>query len=170
MAGLQYNFFPTDFFYPRPQTVKVDTAATTTQKSAALPLQIQEREVMITDDLKPKHHPASLVLHNNKHGHKIGTPMNKRTAWFSKLFREFSANPCFCLLCRDLGSLHVEQMEGTFPCFLGFKFSVSRRMYPVISTGLSLIQIYLIKVWSNELFLSLTLIAPWRGIGVLNRF
>jgi hypothetical protein len=60
--------------------VKVDTAATTTQKSAALPLQIQEREVMITDDLKPKHHPASLVLHNNKHGHKIGTPMNKRTA------------------------------------------------------------------------------------------
>ncbi|KAG6769137.1 hypothetical protein POTOM_024753 [Populus tomentosa] len=71
MAGLQYNFFPTDFFYPRPQTVKVDTAAAATQKSAALPLQIQEREVMITGDLKPKHHPASLVLHNNKHGSKI---------------------------------------------------------------------------------------------------
>ena len=26
MAGLQYNFFPTDFFYPRPQSAALDAA------------------------------------------------------------------------------------------------------------------------------------------------
>ncbi|KAF9679581.1 hypothetical protein SADUNF_Sadunf06G0029700 [Salix dunnii] len=77
MAGLQYNFFPTDFYYPRPQAVKVDTAITT-QKSSALPLQIQKRDVTITDD--DKHHPTGLVIQNNKRGNEIGTPMNRRTA------------------------------------------------------------------------------------------
>ncbi|CAK7335722.1 unnamed protein product [Dovyalis caffra] len=78
MASLQYNFFPTDFFYPRPQYVKVDT--TTTPKTTTLPLQIQKVEVIITDDLKNKRHPTSLVLHNKKHGSKINTPINKSTA------------------------------------------------------------------------------------------
>uniref|UniRef100_A0A6N2NIT1 Uncharacterized protein n=1 Tax=Salix viminalis TaxID=40686 RepID=A0A6N2NIT1_SALVM len=85
MAGLQYNFFPTDFFYP-PRPVKVDTnpsttttttTTTTTQKTIALPLQIQKREATITDDLNRKHHPASLVLRHSKHGNKCNTPMNK---------------------------------------------------------------------------------------------
>ena len=26
MAGLQYNFFPTDFFYPRPKSVVLDAS------------------------------------------------------------------------------------------------------------------------------------------------
>lgn len=78
MAGLQYNFFPTDFFYPpRPQSVKVD-ASTTAQKSIALPLEVQKREAMITDDLNQKqYHPTSLVLRHNKHGNKSNTPMNR---------------------------------------------------------------------------------------------
>ncbi|KAG6744741.1 hypothetical protein POTOM_051379 [Populus tomentosa] len=78
MAGLQYNFFPTDFFYPpRPQSVKVD-ASTTAQKSIALPLEFQKREAMITDDLNQKqYHPTSLVLRHNKHGNKSNTPMNR---------------------------------------------------------------------------------------------
>ncbi|KAJ6300581.1 hypothetical protein OIU76_021385 [Salix suchowensis] len=79
MAGLQYNFFPTDFFYP-PRPVKVDTitsTTTTTQKTIALPLQIQKREATIADDLNRKHHPASLVLRHSKHGNKPNTPMNK---------------------------------------------------------------------------------------------
>lgn len=79
MAGLQYKFFPTDFFYPpRPQSVKVDTG-TTAQKSIALPLEVQKREVMITDALNQKHHPTSLVLRHNKHGNKSTTPMNRRS-------------------------------------------------------------------------------------------
>ncbi|KAG5242591.1 hypothetical protein OIU76_010492 [Salix suchowensis] len=78
MAGLQYNFFPTDFYYPRPQAVKVDTAIPT-QKSSALPLQIQKREVAITDDDK-LHHPTGLVIQNNRRGNQIGSPMNRRTA------------------------------------------------------------------------------------------
>ncbi|KAJ6316781.1 hypothetical protein OIU78_019957 [Salix suchowensis] len=79
MAGLQYNFFPTDFFYP-PRPVKVDTitstttTTTTTQKTIALPLQIQKREATITDDLNRKHHPASLVLRHSKHGNKSQYP------------------------------------------------------------------------------------------------
>ncbi|KAG2687268.1 hypothetical protein I3843_09G043900 [Carya illinoinensis] len=36
MAGLQYNFFPTDFFYPRPQSVSSDAA-----HKVVLPLQQQ---------------------------------------------------------------------------------------------------------------------------------
>ncbi|KAF9664636.1 hypothetical protein SADUNF_Sadunf16G0038900 [Salix dunnii] len=62
MAGLQYNFFPTDFFYP-PRPVK-----------------IQKREAMITDDLNRENHPTSLVLRHSKHGNKSHTPMNKSSA------------------------------------------------------------------------------------------
>ncbi|OAY43264.1 uncharacterized protein LOC110621673 [Manihot esculenta] len=70
MAGLQqYYFFPTDFFYPRPQSVRVDTA----QKSA-LPLQIQKRD--ISDDLK---HPTSLslVLSANNNANKAAAAIIK---------------------------------------------------------------------------------------------
>lgn len=57
MAGLQYYFFPTDYLYPRQQSVRSDT-----QQNAALPLQIQKRDG--GDD--HKQFPTSLVLHNNK--------------------------------------------------------------------------------------------------------
>ncbi|KAJ6332116.1 hypothetical protein OIU76_010492 [Salix suchowensis] len=67
-----------NFYYPRPQAVKVDTAIPT-QKSSALPLQIQKREVAITDDDK-LHHPTGLVIQNNRRGNQIGSPMNRRTA------------------------------------------------------------------------------------------
>lgn len=36
MAGLQYNFFPTDFFYPRPPSVSTDAA-----QKVVLPLRQQ---------------------------------------------------------------------------------------------------------------------------------
>ena len=57
MAGLQYYFFPTDFLYPRPQSVRSDT-----QQNPPLPLQIQKRDA--GDDHNP--FPTSLVLYNNK--------------------------------------------------------------------------------------------------------
>ncbi|KAJ7976696.1 hypothetical protein O6P43_006445 [Quillaja saponaria] len=41
MAGLQYNFFPTDFFYPRPNTSSLDAAA----QRAIFPLQTQKKEI-----------------------------------------------------------------------------------------------------------------------------
>ncbi|OAY40278.1 hypothetical protein MANES_09G009700v8 [Manihot esculenta] len=70
MAGLQqYYFFPTDFFYPRPQSsVHADTA----QKSA-VSLQIQKPD--ISKDLK---NPTSLslVLYTNNHPHKASAAIN----------------------------------------------------------------------------------------------
>ena len=45
MAGLQYNFFPTDFFYPRPPLAAADAAS----KSVA-PIQILRRRD-VADDL-----------------------------------------------------------------------------------------------------------------------
>ncbi|KAM6568194.1 hypothetical protein CsatB_016179 [Cannabis sativa] len=47
MAGLQYNFFPTDFFYPRP-------ASTSTATAEPLPtsvVQIRRPDVITTDDI-----------------------------------------------------------------------------------------------------------------------
>ncbi|KAJ8770517.1 hypothetical protein K2173_018008 [Erythroxylum novogranatense] len=58
MAGLQYNFFPTDFLYPRPQSSRPDTS----QKATGLSLPVQKRDAV--DDRKQ--FPASLVLHKNK--------------------------------------------------------------------------------------------------------
>ncbi|GMY19091.1 hypothetical protein FCV25MIE_14330 [Fagus crenata] len=50
MAGLQYNFFPTDFFYPRPQPVALDA----THGQASLPLQIHKRNVVNDLEEQPK--------------------------------------------------------------------------------------------------------------------
>ncbi|KAM3738840.1 hypothetical protein ACB098_09G161600 [Castanea mollissima] len=47
MAGLQYNFFPTDFFYPRPKSVAIDT----TTPKAVLPLQ-QDPIREVTNDIE----------------------------------------------------------------------------------------------------------------------
>ncbi|OAY43263.1 hypothetical protein MANES_08G055300v8 [Manihot esculenta] len=70
MAGLQqYYFFPTDFFYPRPQSVRVDTA----QKSG-LPLQIQKRD---TSDDRQHSTSLSLVLSTNNHTNKASAAINK---------------------------------------------------------------------------------------------
>ncbi|KDP26212.1 hypothetical protein JCGZ_22458 [Jatropha curcas] len=72
MAGLQqYYFFPTDFFYPRPQSVSVDAA-----QKAGLPLQIQKRDV--SDDVKRPTN-LSLVLYNNNK-HKAIAAVNKSEA------------------------------------------------------------------------------------------
>ncbi|XWS65374.1 hypothetical protein CRYUN_Cryun05aG0107200 [Craigia yunnanensis] len=58
MAGLQYNFFPTDFFYPRPsQPTPVGSTP-----SAALTIQTQKTEVADDDSRQP----GSLVHHANK--------------------------------------------------------------------------------------------------------
>ncbi|XWS65372.1 hypothetical protein CRYUN_Cryun05aG0107000 [Craigia yunnanensis] len=47
MAGLQYNFFPTDFYYPRPQSVPFNDAG----RVAAVTIQTQKKEVS-DDDLE----------------------------------------------------------------------------------------------------------------------
>ncbi|KDP26213.1 hypothetical protein JCGZ_22459 [Jatropha curcas] len=73
MAGLQqYYFFPTDFYYPRPQSVHVDTA-----QKAALPLQIQKQDISSDDDVK---NPAtsSLVLYTGNY--KAISAVKKRNA------------------------------------------------------------------------------------------
>ncbi|KAJ7976693.1 hypothetical protein O6P43_006442 [Quillaja saponaria] len=70
MAGLQYNFFPTDFFYPRPKTSSLDAAA---QKSI-VPLQTQKKE--ITENHEQQHQqsgslvkvPQSLVCNQKQIG------------------------------------------------------------------------------------------------------
>uniref|UniRef100_A0A2C9V814 Uncharacterized protein n=1 Tax=Manihot esculenta TaxID=3983 RepID=A0A2C9V814_MANES len=40
MAGLQYHFFPTDFYYPRPPP----STTTTTTKPAVVPMQTQKED------------------------------------------------------------------------------------------------------------------------------
>ncbi|CAL1352347.1 unnamed protein product [Linum trigynum] len=55
MAGLQYNFFPTDFFYPRPKSV---TVATDAGQTSSLPL-------TRPDGAAAGDHPASLIVHTN---------------------------------------------------------------------------------------------------------
>ncbi|KAG2683562.1 hypothetical protein I3760_10G036200 [Carya illinoinensis] len=48
MAGLQYNFFPTDFFYPRPQSAPLDAT-----RKAVLPIQ-EQKDVTTNDSEGPK--------------------------------------------------------------------------------------------------------------------
>ncbi|CAN0907913.1 hypothetical protein LINGRAHAP2_LOCUS25053 [Linum grandiflorum] len=61
MAGLQYNLFPTDFFYPRPISVAGQNSTT------SLPmLQVQKRSTDgVADHHDVKHPSSSLVLRNN---------------------------------------------------------------------------------------------------------
>ncbi|CAN0890540.1 hypothetical protein LINGRAHAP2_LOCUS16497 [Linum grandiflorum] len=70
MAGLQYNFFPTDFFYPRPAAGAAEAG-----KKSSLPLQIQKRS-----DGDSQHdvisHPGRLILHTN--ANKSAAVENKR--------------------------------------------------------------------------------------------
>lgn len=54
MAGLQYNFFPTDFFYPRTKPVASDSAG-----KEVVYLQTTNRDVV--DNLEQ---PTGLVLNN----------------------------------------------------------------------------------------------------------
>ncbi|CAN1173462.1 hypothetical protein LINPERHAP2_LOCUS30682 [Linum perenne] len=74
MAGLQYNLFPTDFFYPRP----IPAAG---QTPSSLPmLQIQKRtEGAVSaadhDDVK---HKSSLVIRNKNSAAAAAAVVNKR--------------------------------------------------------------------------------------------
>ncbi|KAJ8759962.1 hypothetical protein K2173_010818 [Erythroxylum novogranatense] len=58
MAGLQYNFFPTDILYPRPQPAAVDTS----QKANVLSMPAQKFDG--ADDRK--HFPTSVAALKNK--------------------------------------------------------------------------------------------------------
>ncbi|KAJ7976694.1 hypothetical protein O6P43_006443 [Quillaja saponaria] len=68
MAGLQYNFFPTDFFYPRPKMSTLDAAA----QKAIVPLETQKKE--ITENHEQQHQqsrsfvkvPQSLVYNQKQ--------------------------------------------------------------------------------------------------------
>ncbi|XVE95848.1 hypothetical protein REPUB_Repub02eG0169400 [Reevesia pubescens] len=68
MAGLQYNFFPTDFFYPRPAQSSTPVGFT---PSAALSMQTQKRD----DDDDSRQQPGSLIHHGNN---KTSVSMKKR--------------------------------------------------------------------------------------------
>ncbi|MBA0619448.1 hypothetical protein Godav_028623, partial [Gossypium davidsonii] len=52
MAGLQYNFFPTDFFYPRPAQSTPSPAVDSTPP-AALTTPIEEKNIVDDDNKKP---------------------------------------------------------------------------------------------------------------------
>ncbi|XWS59057.1 hypothetical protein CRYUN_Cryun08bG0089300 [Craigia yunnanensis] len=60
MASLQYNFFPTDFFYRRPAQ---STPVVDSTPSAALTTQTQKRDEVVDDDIRQ---PVSVVYHGNK--------------------------------------------------------------------------------------------------------
>ncbi|EOY09088.1 hypothetical protein QQP08_016027 [Theobroma cacao] len=69
MAGLQYNFFPTDFYYPRPQSVPADAG-----RVAAVTIQTQKKEV--GDDLEWPRSLGFRVQQGNKiQGSKAGVSM-----------------------------------------------------------------------------------------------
>ncbi|GMJ03801.1 hypothetical protein HRI_004049300 [Hibiscus trionum] len=67
MAGLQYNFFPTDFFYPRPPQPINSTPPPST------PL-IQKREAADGDDgsVVQRRNNRSSVSMRRKQGQKVG--------------------------------------------------------------------------------------------------
>lgn len=61
MAGLQYNFFPTDFFYPKPKPPAVDATRSlanlpvrTQKEDESLVRMIQEKEILIKAARKNK--------------------------------------------------------------------------------------------------------------------
>ena len=106
MAGLQYNyFFPTDFYYPRPQSVPVNDAGCVT----AVSIQTQKKEIS-SDDLE---WPRSLGFRvhqdkNNIQTRKTGVSMlqNQGTAYVEdkgKLVK-YSPNPLswFTLIPEEL--------------------------------------------------------------------
>lgn len=67
MAGLQYNFFPTDFFYPRTSKPAFATAADTSaaaEKASSLPSQ-QQYHFFPTDYLYPRPVSQSLIVNNS---------------------------------------------------------------------------------------------------------
>ncbi|OMO68254.1 hypothetical protein CCACVL1_20014 [Corchorus capsularis] len=76
MAGLQYNFFPTDFFYPRPAQSKPGDAASST----ALSLQTQKQRRDINGDESRQQQPGNMVQKGNnktsvsmrRQGEKLG--------------------------------------------------------------------------------------------------
>lgn len=70
MAGLQYNFFPTDFFYPRTSkpafaaTAAADTSAAA-EKASSLPSQ-QQYHSFPADYLHPPPVSQSLIVNNSE--------------------------------------------------------------------------------------------------------
>ncbi|KAE8711002.1 hypothetical protein F3Y22_tig00110307pilonHSYRG00063 [Hibiscus syriacus] len=78
MAGLQYNFFPTDCFYPRPAQPSTPAVESSPTISNSKP-QIQKRETADRDDGSKQ--PGTLVRRRNnkstvsmrrKQGEKLG--------------------------------------------------------------------------------------------------
>ncbi|XVE61069.1 hypothetical protein DITRI_Ditri06bG0010200 [Diplodiscus trichospermus] len=72
MAGLQYNFFPTDFYYPRPQTIPVDA-----DRVAAVSIQRQKKEVGGGELEWPRSLGFRVRQEKNVHGSKGGVPMHQ---------------------------------------------------------------------------------------------
>lgn len=67
MAGLQYYFFPTDFFYPLQKSTNGDSTSKMllslqTQEKAESDGGKQARTVMQVDKFSPIKHPSSIAL------------------------------------------------------------------------------------------------------------
>ncbi|XVE95847.1 hypothetical protein REPUB_Repub02eG0169300 [Reevesia pubescens] len=97
MAGLQYNFFPTDFYYPRPQSVPANVAA----RVAGVTVQTQKKEVS-SDDLEwPKSIGFKVHQANNTQGSKAAgvsmhiSDQNQDTAYVKDQGKhvKYSPNP-----------------------------------------------------------------------------
>ncbi|KAJ4706291.1 hypothetical protein OWV82_019962 [Melia azedarach] len=78
MAGLQYNFFPTDFFYPRPSN---SGAAATVDKSSSA-LSLQQYYFFPTDFFYPRS-PQSLQLQVNNNNKQRAAPLQIKKRDFS---------------------------------------------------------------------------------------
>ncbi|XVE61070.1 hypothetical protein DITRI_Ditri06bG0010300 [Diplodiscus trichospermus] len=61
MAGLQYNFFPTDFFYPRPATQSAPVVDST---PSVVALTTTQKREAVDDDSRQQ--PGRVIYHGSK--------------------------------------------------------------------------------------------------------
>ncbi|CAB4290003.1 unnamed protein product [Prunus armeniaca] len=74
MAGLHYNFFPTDFFYPRTKPMAFDSTSPSPKDQLLLPLQTSNRDRHVVENLqqplKPTSHGVGQI-NNSLHHYKV---------------------------------------------------------------------------------------------------
>ncbi|ONH95051.1 hypothetical protein PRUPE_7G048900 [Prunus persica] len=84
MAGLHYNFFPTDFFYPRTKPMAFNSTSPSPKDQLLLPLQTSNRDrhgvENLQQPLKPTSHGVGQI-NNTLHHYKVlkeGGSYNRR--------------------------------------------------------------------------------------------
>ena len=130
MAGLQYNFFPTDFFYPRPQPVALDA----TRSQASLPLQIHKRNVV--NDLEEQ--PKGNNIRDNK---PIKARLHMQVGSMTKIMENISSSH-----------------QTHFPGSCGFQKSIKRLLEWCFVTRLCSIIVFINEVCRFFIWLSLVIL------------